>query len=107
MAEFLAAAQGERLLLQSCAACGAVQLYPRPFCLACDGEELGWREAAGGGVIYAKTRVHLAAEPYEVALVELDEGVQLLGRLAGGAAIGERVRLVWHDFEGRRVWGFR
>ena len=106
-----AAAEG-RLLVQRCIACGAHQFYPRPFCLACQGE-VEWVETSGRGEIHSLTINHLKVDPeldppYYVALVRLEEGPILLTRivdaggapLADGAAIGDPVGVAWHPREG-------
>jgi hypothetical protein len=100
---FWAAATRRVLAMQRCAACRAYQFYPRPFCLACGHDALAWEPAAGTGVVYALTEVHMAPgpefkPPYVVAVVELDEGPRLVTNIVGGAAaIGDRVRVAWRD----------
>jgi uncharacterized OB-fold protein len=100
-APFWEAALDGRLVVQRCNACGASQLYPRPFCLACDATDLGWADAAGIGTVYSITVNRLAVQPnleppYEVALVDLDEGPRVMtGTHGDGLAIDDRVRLEW------------
>ena len=100
-APFWQAAGDGRLVVQRCNACGASQLYPRPFCLACDAADLGWAEAAGTGHVYSITVNRLAVRPdmeppYAVALVELDEGPRVMtGTEGDGVQIGDRVRVQW------------
>jgi uncharacterized OB-fold protein len=53
--------------------------------------------SAGAGVVYATTVVHRPdQQPYNVCLVDLDEGVRAMGRVEGPApqavAIGMRVQ---------------
>ncbi|MBM3813193.1 MAG: OB-fold domain-containing protein [Acidimicrobiia bacterium] len=55
-------------------------------------------ESLGGGVVYTETVVHSAPEalvaeaPYQIAIVWLDNGGRLTGRIAGEAVkIGDRV----------------
>lgn len=53
--------------------------------------------SSGAGVVYATTVVHRPGEePYNVCLVDLDEGVRAMGRVEGVAAeavtIGLRVQ---------------
>ena len=83
-----AAAQG-RLLYQRCAACSHRQFYPRAVCTAC-GATPEWAEASGRGTVYTFTVVRqygappFASElPYVVAIVELEEGVRMMGNLTG------------------------
>jgi uncharacterized OB-fold protein len=89
-----------RLLVQRCRACGHHQFYPRPYCLACQGE-VDWVEVKGSGTIYSLTTVRVPVQPelpppYFVAIVELDEGPRLLTNIQGeSASIGQRVTLAW------------
>ncbi|MGF1609716.1 MAG: Zn-ribbon domain-containing OB-fold protein [Kiloniellales bacterium] len=100
---FWAAAERRELVVQRCRACGQHQFYPRPFCLACEGDSVEWVAAAGTGRVYSMTTLHVAANPdyeppYTVAVVELDEGPRLVTQLLGnGTAIGDRVRVVWRE----------
>ena len=79
-----AAARGE-LLYQVCPACGNRQFYPRAVCTAC-GATPEWATASGRGSVYTFTIVRQNHAkgfkdevPYAVAMVELEEGVKLLG----------------------------
>jgi uncharacterized protein len=95
-----AAGEG-RLLVQCCDACGAHQLYPRPFCLRCESRNVAWVASRGTGRVYSQTTVHVSVvswltPPYVVALVELDEGPRLLTNLVGPPCrIGDRVEVCW------------
>jgi uncharacterized OB-fold protein len=54
----------------------------------------------GDGVVYTETIVHAAPEqyaadaPYQLAIVELDEGGRVTARILDRAQIGGRVRFV-------------
>jgi uncharacterized OB-fold protein len=91
------------LVVQRCNACGHHQFYPRPFCLACNADDLGWVECAGTGVVYSVTMVHVQLvpdlpPPYQVALVTLTEGPRLLANITGRPCrIGEAVRIAWRE----------
>jgi uncharacterized OB-fold protein len=95
-------AAGE-LRLPYCRRCEEMFFYPRPFCPRCWSEDIVWRPAAGSGTVYAVTTVHVAFDPtlpvpYAVALVDLDEGVRLPGRVEpndAGVAVGDRVQLTF------------
>lgn len=95
-------AAGE-LRVPRCEACGQLFFYPRPICPRCWSEEVGWLAAGGGGTVYAVTTVHVPFDPslevpYAVAIVDLDEGVRMPGRLAPAAAevaVGDRVRVAF------------
>ncbi|GAB5468076.1 MAG: hypothetical protein Kilf2KO_11060 [Rhodospirillales bacterium] len=100
---YWAACAERRLTVQRCGACGAHQHYPRPFCLACDSDDLTLVAAGGRGRIYALTTLRLPVvpelpPPYLLALVDLEEGPRLLTNIAEGpAAIGDPVVLQWRD----------
>ncbi len=100
---FWEAAAQRRLVVQRCADCGAHQLYARPFCLACMSDAIDWVDAAGTGTIHSATTVRIPVTPeleppYDVALVELDEGPRVLSILGEGEArIGDRVHIDWRE----------
>jgi uncharacterized OB-fold protein len=59
---------------------------------------LDWAQSAGLGTVYATTTARPRdGEPYDVSLIELDEGARLMSRVEGVApeevAIGLRVRV--------------
>jgi uncharacterized protein len=63
-----------------------------------------WRVSAGRGAVYATTVVRPRdGDPYNVALIDLDEGFRMMSRVVGCApehvAIGMRVRLAWAGAE--------
>jgi uncharacterized protein len=99
-------ARGE-LRLQRCAGCGRAVFHPRAVCPHCFGDDLAWFAAAGTGTIYSYTVAHQAfgefagQVPFVVALVDLDEGVRMLTRIAGTdpgeVRIGQRVRVRFVD----------
>jgi uncharacterized protein len=62
--------------------------------------DLPWRVSAGVGEVYATTTVRpRGEEPYDVSLIELDEGFRMMSRVEGVAPqavrIGLRVRVAW------------
>jgi uncharacterized protein len=61
-------------------------------------QDLEWRVSAGLGTIHAVTIVHPRdQDPYNVVLVDMDEGFRLMSQVEGAAArapaIGMRVRM--------------
>src|SRR5581483_11697236 len=87
------------LRYQRCDACGRAQFYPRPFCARCGGAT-DWALSDGCGTVYAVTRVSRAPSadfaalvPYDILLVDLDQGFRMMAHGAPGLAIGERVRM--------------
>jgi uncharacterized OB-fold protein len=104
--------QGE-LRYQACSACQAPQTLARYACRRCGSTQLEWRKAAGRGVVYAATLVARAPyeefrplAPYTLALVDLDEGVRLMGHAAPGLAIGDPVGVEFFQFAGRTLIRF-
>jgi hypothetical protein len=106
-APYWEAAAQRRLVIQECRDCGQLIMYPKRFCPHCFGENLGWRDASGKGEIYAVTAQLLGAPtgfadrlPYVIAIIRLDEGVQMMSNIVGAraedATIGDRVTV---DFE--------
>ena len=66
------------------------------------GRPLEWKQSAGYGFVYATTVVHRRdAEPYNVSIVELDEGFRMMSRVDGLAPdkvrIGLQVRVRFVD----------
>jgi uncharacterized OB-fold protein len=85
---FWDAARRHELVLQHCNACQRAIHYPRVACPHCGGDNLGWRRASGRGTLYSFTVVEsnapsafIADLPYVVAIVRLDEGVQMLSNV--------------------------
>ncbi len=85
-APYWRAALAGRLEIQQCRVCAQFQFYPRRFCTKCLSDQLSWNQATGRGRIYTYTVCRIAAHPafeshvpYAVAIVELEEGVRMLG----------------------------
>lgn len=85
---FWDAARKHQLSLQHCLDCERTIHYPRIECPHCSSTRLDWRASKGRGSIYSFTVVHsnapsafLADMPYVVAVVRLDEGVQMLSNI--------------------------
>lgn len=98
---FAALADGE-LLAATCRDCEQVLVPPRPACYGCGGRRLEIESQPKAGAVFSYTAVHAAPPeleadvPYVVAIVELDSGARLTGRLEAAyeeVAIGDRVRL--------------
>jgi uncharacterized protein len=96
-------ARGE-LRLQFCARCRRHIFYPRALCPDCLGDDLEWVAAGGRGVVHTYTVQYRpaggyrGATPYVVAVVDLEEGVRMLTRIAAPVdqvRIGLPVVLRW------------
>jgi uncharacterized OB-fold protein len=107
-AAFWAATAEHRFLLQRCRACGAAQFYPKATCTTCGAADLADEAASGRGTLHtftvARRATHPAfegAEPYVVAIVELEEGPTVTGNLVDcavdGVEIGMAVELCWDE----------
>ena len=75
--------------------------YPRVICPFTGSERLEWRLSAGFGTVYATTVTHpREGAPYNVALIDCDEGFRLMSRVEDIAPeavrIGMRVKFRIH-----------
>lgn len=100
MAAYAAHLQAGDFRIQHCEDCRRYVFYPRVICPHCASERLRWVAPAGAGTVYSTTVVRRSDDkggPYNVALVDLDEGVRLMSRVEGLAPdavrIGMRVRV--------------
>ncbi|AHH96489.1 OB-fold domain-containing protein [Kutzneria viridogrisea] len=76
------------LRVQRCSACGVVRHPPGPMCPRCNALDPGYVVATGLGEVFSYVVHHHPPVPgrelpYVVALVELSEGVRMLGELVG------------------------
>ncbi len=83
---------------------GRAVFYPRLVAPE-TGADPEWRISAGQGTVHATTVVHpQQGDPYNVALIDLDEGFRLMSRVEDIAPtdvrIGMRVRFRVHRAEG-------
>lgn len=88
--------QGKLAYQYSPAAQRAV-FFPRVLCPFSGTDCLEWRESKGLGTVYSTSALHTRdAEPYNVALIDMDEGFRLMSRVedipAGDVRIGMRVQ---------------
>jgi uncharacterized OB-fold protein len=94
------------LLLQHCGACGQWMWPMRARCIECLSADVGWEASGGLGTIYSFSIVHQLFHPgfapdvpYNVAQVDLDEGVRLITNIVGVAndevRIGARVAVAF------------
>lgn len=84
---FAALAEG-RFQIQHCKACGRHQFFPRTLCMHCGATDLAWTDPAGTGTVYSFSIVRRKPEAggdYNVALIDLDEGVRMMSRVDGVA----------------------
>jgi uncharacterized OB-fold protein len=86
---FWEAAKQGKLMIQHCEACNRSQFYPRYFCTECAGD-VQWIEASGRGTVYTYSIVRQngtppfdALVPYVLAMIDLPEGVRMMGNVVG------------------------
>jgi uncharacterized OB-fold protein len=94
------------LVFQRCSECGSAWLPARTECPRCLAPEWGWEKASGGGrlvswVVYHRSYHPAFADrlPYNVAVVELDEGPRLISNITGvqgGEGLEADMRLHLH-----------
>ena len=83
----------------------AAVFYPRVICPLTGSDNLQWRVSQGLGTVHATTVVYpQKADPYNVALIDVDEGFRMMSRVEGIAPldvrIGMRVKFRVHAAEG-------
>ncbi|MET9626560.1 OB-fold domain-containing protein [Lentzea sp. NPDC006480] len=91
--------QGE-LRIQRCGGCGLLRHPPGPMCPECGATKPKYLVSDGRGVVYSYVVHHHPQvpgkqTPFVIALVELDEGVRMLGELDGEPSIGLPVEVVF------------
>jgi uncharacterized OB-fold protein len=104
---FWAGARNGKLVLQYCRDAGRFQHYPHPVSIYTGRRNLEWREVSGRGTVYSWTIVRVPGPglegrvPLLVGLIELDEGVRIIGNILDrkDARIGQRVTLAWDQFD--------
>ena len=80
---------------------GRAVFFPRILCPFTGSTALEWRVASGLGTVYATTVTHpQQGEPYNVVLIDCDEGFRLMSRVEDIAPdavkIGMRVKFCVH-----------
>src|SRR5262245_47377093 len=57
-----------------------------------------WRVSNGTGTVYATTTIRRRGEePYDVSLIDLDDGFRIMSRVRDGGEIGTRVKVYFED----------
>jgi uncharacterized protein len=83
----------------------AAVFYPRVICPFTGSDRLEWRVSRGMGTVHATTVVFpQQGAPYNVALIDIDEGFRMMSRVedipALDVRIGMRVKFRVHKAEG-------
>jgi uncharacterized OB-fold protein len=87
-APFWDAAARRELVIQTCASCGVMRHPPQPMCPRCNETDHTWSAASGRATVWSwivcRPPVLPAFDdkvPYNVVVVELEEGVRMIGNL--------------------------
>ena len=89
MAPFWEGTKKHELSVRKCKKCGEYQWPPRVWCSNCHSFDFDWVKVSGKGNLHTYTVVSRAFHPaflevpYGVAIVRLDEGVQMIGKAVG------------------------
>jgi hypothetical protein len=107
---FWTAAKNRKLVLQTCARCGARSFFPKPWCVECGCRDVPWTEARPTGTVYSYTVSRAVAMnlagwqgelPVLMCLIDLDDGARLYGQVTDTAPetirIGMRVEAYFED----------
>ncbi len=101
-------ARDHRLMLQHCTSCAKWSFPVRERCPHCFAAALEWRQASGRGTLYTFAIAHqvmhpgfAASAPYNIAQVDLDEGVRMLSNVVGvgnqALQIGMKLEAVFEE----------
>ncbi|MEO7019033.1 MAG: Zn-ribbon domain-containing OB-fold protein [Ktedonobacteraceae bacterium] len=87
---FFEGAREHKLMIQRCSACGTATWPVKSRCPTCLSGDLAWVQASGKGTLYTFALMHqvfhpgFASEvPYNIAEVDLAEGVRMLSSIVG------------------------
>ena len=83
-------ARNHEFLIQRCTHCGHLSFPPMPNCDNCLSTDLEWVRADGKGTVFSYIVYHQGwlpgykdEIPYNVAIIELSEGVRLINNVVG------------------------
>jgi uncharacterized protein len=107
---FFEAVKAGKLAVQRCDSCEALRWPPLPGCPECRSRATTWVEVAPSGTIWSFVVYHrafqsaLAAQiPYTVAMIQLDDGPYMIGRLTRDGnppVVGARTHAEFVDVDG-------
>jgi hypothetical protein len=105
LAAYIAHLERGELAYQFSPSSNAAVFYPRVIAPGTGAADLEWRVSKGLGTVYATTVVHpQQGSPYNVALIDVDEGFRMMSRVEDinprGVKIGMRVKFRVHPAEG-------
>lgn len=77
-----------KLRVQRCGACKSCQAQPETFCYTCGSDDIVWTDVSGRGTVFSFITVHQKYHPafyelvpYNVSIVELEEGPRLVANV--------------------------
>lgn len=90
---FWEACARHELRIQRCRSCGQTRFPPTTFCPHCQSNDTEWVAASGRGTVFSwivvrhpvPKEVFAPDVPYVVAIIELAEGVRMVGNIEGCA----------------------
>ena len=105
---FYDGAREGKLMLQHCTGCDGWSFPVRERCPHCLAAKLEWRAASGRGTLYTFAVMHqvmnpgfASSVPYNVAQIDLEEGVRMVSNIVGTAnsalRIGMELRVFFDD----------
>lgn len=103
---FWSAALEHKLVLQHCADCGKPRYPINHVCPHCLSDRFEWRPVTGRGRVHSSIVFHQVYHqafagdvPYNVSLIQLDEGPRMISNVVGVAPaevkVGDAVRVVF------------
>jgi uncharacterized OB-fold protein len=115
---FFDGALAGKFMLMRCRSCGVARMPSRMHCDNCLSTDTEWFEASGRGTVRTFGVMHqkyhpafYADLPYNLAIVELDEGPRLPTNIVGVAnadlRVGMAVKVEWQRYEDGAVPLFR
>lgn len=107
---FWTAAKNGKLLMQKCGRCGALNFFPKPWCVDCGSRKLEWVEVSGRGTVYSYTIAYKVMMnfpgwkgdlPVVMCIIDLDEGARMYGQVIGckpeDVKIGMKLAVCFED----------
>lgn len=97
-----------RLMAQRCTRCGTLRYPAAAICPNCLSKDAEWRALNGRGEIFSFVVFHRGYHsywaprvPYNVAMIELDEGLRMFSNIVGTPneelRVGQRVRVTFEQ----------
>ncbi len=113
VSKFWEGVDNEELKGCECSMCGKLMLPARIICPDCGSTNLEGKRYEGKGSLKTKTVIHVSLPkfqkmaPHGVGIIDLDEGVSISGLLLGDPEIGDRVEVVYFEYEGEKILAFK